>query len=76
MLNVEFNTSSSQMVVMGGAPHGGFAATAPCQVTGHLGPAPVQPIALNTITGFTFAPTRAVCPSVSCFRYHGLGFRV
>ena len=73
MLNVDFNTSSSQFVVMGGAPNGGFAESAPCQVTGHLGPAPVQPIASNTITGFTFAPTRAVCPSVS---YSGLGFRV
>lgn len=62
-LNVNFNTNSSKTVIMGGSKNGGFAEDAPCQVAGHLGTAPSQPIAQNTITGFTFSPTRAVCPS-------------
>lgn len=69
-LTVNFNTNSSSTVIMGGAPNGGFSRDPPCQVAGNLGPAPQQPIALNTITGFTFAPTRAVCPSVSTGRPH------
>ena len=63
-LNVNFNTNSSSVVIMGGSKSGGFAEDAPCQLTGHLGPATAQPVAANTITGFTFSPTRAVCPSV------------
>lgn len=64
-LNLNFNTNTSTAVFMGGALNGGFAQLAPCELQGHLGPAPSQPIANNTITGFTFSPSRAVCPSVS-----------
>ena len=64
VLNVNFNTNLSTTVIMGGSANGGFAQDAPCEVVGHLGPAPSQPIASNTITGFTFSPSRAVCPSV------------
>lgn len=66
-LNVNFNTNSSSVVIMGGSKSGGFAEDAPCQLTGHLGPAASQPVAANTITGFTFSPTRAVCPSVNLY---------
>ena len=65
-LNVNFNTNKSSTVIMGGSTNGGFAEDAPCELQGHLGNAPSQPIAKNTITGFTFSPSRAVCPTVSC----------
>lgn len=63
VLNVNFNTNLSSTVIMGGSLNGGFAQDAPCELVGHLGTAASQPIALNTITGFTFSPSRAVCPS-------------
>jgi hypothetical protein len=65
VLNVNFNTNLSSTVIMGGSLNGGFAQDAPCELVGHLGTAASQPIALNTITGFTFSPSRAVCPSVT-----------